>query len=96
MIRSRARLLAEAVEGSFDEMARGVGQVLYRGERAAVWLWNGFKGLPGVHQVGHGLATVLGLYRIAEREDFEIIMLLRVAQLFSVLALVLFLVDHHG
>lgn len=27
-------------------------------------LWNGLKALPGVHQVGHGLATVLGLYRL--------------------------------
>lgn len=32
--------------------------------RGVEWLWNRIKTLPGVQQVGHGIASVFGLYRL--------------------------------
>lgn len=61
---ARLALLGRRVSEELDEMGRALTRTAYAPARALAWLWNGLKGLPGVHQVGHGIATVLGLYRL--------------------------------
>lgn len=70
MIRQR---LGSILQEMFNPpVPRSIGQALDYCNRFVAWLWNTIKAAPGVHQVGHGIATVLGLYRLdrwlAERD----------------------------
>jgi hypothetical protein len=61
---ARLVLLRARLDDILTEMDRAMWRALFAPARGLVWLWNAIKAVPGVQQVGHGLATVLGLYRL--------------------------------
>lgn len=60
-LQARVALLRVWLEQTERELDRGFAQALSMPGRALQWLWNAIKSVPG-EKVGHGLATVLGLY----------------------------------
>jgi hypothetical protein len=63
-LRARLALLRVWWEGVERDMNTDLNRLGAAACRAVAWCWNTIKALPGVHQVGHGIATVLGLYRL--------------------------------
>lgn len=64
-MRARLALLDRRIDQAARDFSAGLGWFFYSAApRALYWLWNGINAIPGVRRVGHGLATVLGLYRL--------------------------------
>lgn len=63
-LRARLALLRALVEQAEQQMNSDLNRLGAAAIRALYWLWNAIKTAPGAHQVGHGLATVLGLYHL--------------------------------
>lgn len=63
-LRARLALLRLWWERFERDLDTGFNRALAAPVRALMWLWNTIKTAPGVLQVGHGIATVLGLYRL--------------------------------